>query len=96
MTRKTVKIGGHIYKIKYKRGLARLHDAAGMSCASTLDITLDPDGKKSHIDEVFWHEVIEQINYLYELNLPHPTISVLGSGLQQVLTDNKKVVKVYQ
>ena len=90
-----VKIGGHQYKIRYKKGLARLHDAAGMSCASNLSIILDPDGKQSHIDEVFWHEVVEQINYQHELNLPHNTITTFGCCLQQVLADNPRIVKEF-
>jgi len=95
MSKKQVKINGHWYRIKYKENLARNHDAAGMSCANALVILLDPSGKKSHIDEVFWHEVIEQINYIHELALPHDTITTLGSCLQQVLTDNPDVVKEF-
>ena len=90
-----VKIGGHQYRIRYKKGLARNHDAAGMSCANALDIILDPDGKKSHINEVFRHEVIEQVNYCHELNLPHDTITTLGCCLQQILSDNRKIVKEF-
>jgi hypothetical protein len=95
MKPKTVKIGGHHYRIKWKKNLARREDAAGRSCASNLAIHLDPDGSKSHIDEVFWHEVIEQINYLYELNLPHAQISILGAAFFQVLSDNPKIVKEF-
>lgn len=90
-----VKIGGHRYRVKWKKGLARLHDAAGMSCASNLTIILDPDGKQSHISAVFWHEVVEQVNYLHELNLPHETITTLGECLYQVLADNPGIVKEF-
>ncbi len=90
-----VKIGGHRYRVSYKPNLARNHEAAGMSCANTLEIILDPEGKKSHINEVFWHEVVEQINYLHELDLPHATISTLGSCIQQVLTDNPEITKEF-
>jgi hypothetical protein len=89
------KIGGHKYGIKWKKELARLHDAAGMSCASNLSIILDPAGKESHVKAVFWHEVIEQINYLHELNLPHETITTIGECVFQVLTDNKKIVREF-
>ena len=90
-----IKIGGRRYRIRWKKNLARHHDAAGMSCASNQTIVLDSGGKKSHIDAVFWHEVVEQINYIHELNLPHPTITTLGECLQQVLSDNPRIVKEF-
>lgn len=90
---KTVKIGGRTYRIKYKDGLARLHDAAGRSCASKCTIDIDPVGATHHKREIFWHEVIEQLNYIYELNLPHSTITVLGAGLYQVLADNPGILE---
>jgi hypothetical protein len=95
LTTNRVKIGGHHYRIKYKKSLARNLDAAGMSCANNLSILLEKDGKKSHIDEVFWHEIVEQINFLYELNLPHNTITTLGCSLHQVLTDNHEIVREF-
>jgi hypothetical protein len=90
-----IKIGGHCYHIRYEKGLARNHEAAGMSCANELSIILDPDGKKSHINEIFWHEVVEQINYLHELSLSHSTITTLGTCLQQILSDNPETVEEF-
>jgi hypothetical protein len=90
-----VKIGGHEYSVKFQEDLARNHDAAGMSCANKLVIILEKRGKKSHVNEVFWHEVIEQINYQHELSLPHNTITTLGCCIQQVLTDNPEIVKEF-
>jgi hypothetical protein len=90
-----VKIGGHRYRVIWKKELARLHGVAGMSCASNLSIILDPAGKQSHISAVFWHEVVEQINYLHELNLPHETITTLGECWYQVLADNPRIVKEF-
>ncbi len=83
-----IKIGGHWYRVEWKKNLYRDHDAAGMSNANKLTIDLDPTGEPSHIDEIFWHEIIEQINYRFELNLPHDKISILGAVLHQIVTDN--------
>jgi hypothetical protein len=83
-----VKIAGHRYKVIFKKNLYRDYDAAGRSCANNLVIDLDPTGAESHIDEVFWHEVVEQLNYRYELGLSHEKISVLGVALHQFYADN--------
>jgi len=90
---KKVKIAGHWYRIKWVKGLYRDHDTAGMSNANKLTIELDPTGKRSHQMEVFIHEVVEQLNYRYELNLPHNTISALGAGIFQVLNDNPGILE---
>ena len=92
---KKVKIGGHWYKIEFKRHLSQNHGAAGTSCANDLKIRIDSNREKSQRDEIFWHEVFEQLSEMYELNLPHPAITLLGSAFQQVLTDNHKIVKEF-
>jgi hypothetical protein len=87
-----VKIGGHRYRVRYKNGIARHRGALGVSCGSKLSIDLEPDLKRSQINATFWHEVIEQVNDMHELELSHSTITTLGECLYQVLADNPRVV----
>lgn len=44
-----------------------------------------PDVKR----ETLVHEIIEAINALLELNLPHPIITQLGVGIHQVFKDEE-------
>ena len=85
---KRIKIAGHSYKVKFKPNLYRDNDAAGRSNANKCTIDLDPTGSESHQCEILLHEIVEQINYRFELNLSHDKISILGASFWQVLNDN--------
>lgn len=39
--------------------------------------------------ETFWHEVVEGLNAVYELKLPHRTIQVIGASIYQALASIK-------
>lgn len=84
----TVKIGGHIYQVKTSSTLARDSDVHGSSCGNALEITIDTTIPKQNQESVLLHEIIEQINYRYELRLEHRQISVLESAIYQVIRDN--------
>jgi hypothetical protein len=90
---KRIKIAGHWYKVQYKDNLARDNDAAGRSNANKLTIDLDPTGATSHKQEILIHEIVEQLNYRFELGMPHGTISSISAGLYQVLTDNPGILE---
>jgi len=90
---KKIKIAGHWYRVKFKPNLYRDNDAAGRSNANKNTIDLDPTGTKSHQREVLWHEIIEQLNYRYELGLPHEKITILGASIFQVIEDNPKLLE---
>jgi hypothetical protein len=88
MKLKKVKIAGHSYKIKYKDSLVREHGATGMSSEANCDIILQTGGKRSHRQEIFIHEIVEQINGRFEIGLSHDKITSIAASLFQVLKDN--------
>ena len=89
---KQIKIGGHIYKIIYKDGFKdTLNDKPGICklLGNKIFVNKNNDCSLSQQEESLIHEIIEAINYNYQLDLSHQNISILGSTIYQVLKDNK-------
>lgn len=83
-----IKIGGHVYSVSSSNTLARDNDAHGSSCGNALEITIDTTIPEQNQESALLHEILEQINYRYELRLEHRQITILESALYQVLRDN--------
>ena len=83
-----LKIGGHEYSVTETDNLLRDSQAAGHSCGNGLYIGIDSSMPQSNKESTLLHEIIEQINYLNNLNLPHQVISTLETSLYQVFTEN--------
>lgn len=88
-----IKIGGINYEVKYKKNLARDRGNLGECCGNSAEIGLDEDINKNVKDKVLLHEIIEAINFEYELKLEHEKISILESTLYQIIIDNKKIIE---
>lgn len=86
-----IKIGGILYNINMVKDLARDHNALGRCCGNSGNIDIDSDLEDKIKDKVFIHEVIEALNFEYELNLEHNKISILAMSLHQVLVDNMTI-----
>jgi len=88
---KHVKIAGYDYRVISEVG--KMHercadDPAAMTPATQMiwiDTKQTPDGQVSAL----FHEILEAINYHYQLSLKHNVLSVLETALYQVLKDNK-------
>lgn len=91
MIEKNIKIGGLYYKTLEVKDLARDHSALGRCCGNNTTIELDSELKDSVKEKTLIHEIIEAINFEYELDLEHPKISILASAFYQVLVDNKNL-----
>jgi len=92
---KNIKIGGHNITVKYPYKFKERSDIFGLTNHTRYEILLadmDENGIKlckSKILNNFWHEVIHQIDGIYNgLNLDEDTVIRLGQGLFQVLNDN--------
>lgn len=90
---KTLKIGGKKIKVRVIKKIKgnENENVIGLWDVETYKITLQkndttPIGK---VEECFLHEIIEAINGLYELKLPHYKITLLSELLYQILKDNK-------
>jgi hypothetical protein len=90
-----VKIGGILYKVSKIKDLARDRGHLGECCGNNATIGLD-DNLHSDVErKVLLHEIIEAINFEYELELAHNKISTLESSLYQVIMDNKELIKSF-
>jgi hypothetical protein len=90
-----VKIGGILYSISKIKDLARDKGHLGECCGNNASINLDDDLQPDVERKVLLHEIIEAINFEFELNLEHNKISVLESTLYQVIIDNKELIKSF-
>jgi hypothetical protein len=64
-------------------------------CRHVVDgyqILINQDLKNPLKPTVFYHEVFELINSMYDMELSHQTITTLGVALAQIEADNKKVL----
>ena len=90
-----IKIGGHQYEIKVIDGDVSGMSEAGLCYRNNHIIFIN---KADFMDEsaknvTLFHEIIEAINYNYELKLPHQAITILAETIYQVLIDNKLLNK---
>ena len=86
-----LKIGGHWYEIKFNENreneTGNEHPASSYSRVNK--IWIDKNQTISRQESCLLHEIIEMLNYEFQLGLEHKVISQLDSGLYQVLKDNK-------
>jgi len=88
-----VKIGGHIYNCKVNDKITRDTGRLGNSCGNALEIKIDSTIPQQNQQSTLLHEILEQINYRYELDLEHDKITILETALYQVMQDNPEVIK---
>lgn len=86
-----LKIGGLIYKCTLEKNLGRDYSATGQSCNNDLWIKIDDSLPEQNKKSTLIHEIIEQINCIYELGLEHDKICTLETALYQVIADNKEL-----
>lgn len=86
-----LKIGGHIFTIKYvDKFEASLEEDLG-SCdrdSSTLVINTNSRISESQRESTLIHEILEAINDIYDVGLEHRQIQLLESTLYQIFVDN--------
>jgi hypothetical protein len=88
---KQVKVGGHTIDVILEDDLELNHEAQGLWKNHHDKIVLDSGLADAVMAETFFHELVEAINSIYDLKLPHVKISVLGAVIHQVLTDNELI-----
>lgn len=87
---KTIKIAGHIYTIEFRENRENQdgneHPASSFSRVNK--IWIDKNQVVERQESCLVHEIIEMLNYDFQLELKHQTISLLEAGIYQVLKDN--------
>ena len=102
MKLKKMRILGQIINIFLKNNLKVVEEdkttTKCLGCFTSTDnaIYLDTLLKKNYnqCTEVLFHEIIEAITTLLEIELEHPTITTLSTVLYAVLNDNKMLKKI--
>ena len=84
----SVKIGAHDWKVTINPNYYKDSGHTGTCAMHAQHIIIDGAATDSYQEEVLLHEIIEAINYMYELELPHNKITTLGNTLYQVLKEN--------
>ncbi len=79
------KLSGHTYVVQRTGFEAQARGFKGSCFNDQLIVQVADDIAESCQQETFWHEVVEAIDFTYELKLDHQIISVLGAAIHQVV-----------
>lgn len=88
---KTLKIGGHTYKVilRSREETDGVETLGSASIFTYLKIWVDSGQKQSQQESTLLHEIIEVISAINKVGLTEQQICILETGLYQVLNDNK-------
>ena len=94
---KTLKIGGLVFEVKIEHGVVagREDVALGLCDTNLCVIKIDKVLGQSLKESVLLHEILEAINAMHELQLPHNAITTLETALYQILKDNRLLKEWY-
>lgn len=82
---KEVDIGPHTIPVK----IQHLDDNAGEYHFGDMEIRISDGMKETAQHETYWHEIVEAVNHIYELGLPHRSIQILGAGIAQAIKSSR-------
>ena len=85
---KVLNIGGQHYKVELKSFIDG-QDCSGYTHLEMNRILINKDMVKRQQETTLIHEIIEVINFQYELNLSHNVIQSLEAAMYQTLKDNR-------
>ncbi len=87
----SLKIAGYRYGVVYEAHRSRDRGTENpATCNSHVQtIWIDTDQHREGQESSLIHEIIEALDYHYELKLSHQTIATLETALYQVLKDNE-------
>lgn len=87
---KYVKIAGYTYKVISEVGKQheRCADDPAAMTPTTQMIWIDSKQSSDAQVSALFHEILEALNYHYQLGLKHNILSILETSLYQVLNDN--------
>lgn len=89
-----IKIGGINYKLKQMDNYARDFGMMGSHCGNSSEIIIDKGLIKDRKEKTIIHEILEAINFEYELDIDHNKITTLETSLYAVIKDNKNLIEL--
>lgn len=84
-----LKIGGFQWNVKEVQNLMSDRERLGEMAPRTQEISIEKGSSKQQKEETLLHEIIEVLNWMYNIKLEHYQIELLGVSLHQVLKDNE-------
>lgn len=90
-----LKILGHEFKVIYDPEWNNHRGHQATVFFNNHTIRIDNSFPKSAQKVSLLHEIIEILNDSFQMKLEHEKISILAEGLNQVLTDNKILLREY-
>lgn len=85
-----VKIGGHTLNVELSEDIGNM----GEWRSGKQVIKIYKDTCHSQREETLLHEIIECVNFTYELKLSHQKIQILGAVLHQIIIDNPLIFDI--
>ena len=76
-----VEIGGHPYKVSREKNLVRNRGESGNSCGNAQTIVLDTELTPDMFESTFIHEVLHQLDYVYNIGLEHKQVYQLEAAI---------------
>jgi hypothetical protein len=90
---KEIKIGGLIYNVLEEKNLLRDSSCSGRSCGNLQDIRIEEGISRQFKETTFIHEVLHQIDFVYNIGLEHQQIFQLEAGIYAFIKDNPDIFK---
>lgn len=87
MPKEVIVICGHRYAIDMDKPSDQI-EASGRTIPERGKIQIASDPGRGQALSTMLHEIIEAINYHFQLGLPHSKIMILEAGLYDTLTRN--------
>ncbi|APM40489.1 hypothetical protein BS101_18015 [Clostridium kluyveri] len=86
-----IKIGGMIFSVALIDNLMRDGSSSGRSCGNSQEIQIDKSASHQYKETTFIHEVLHQINFVYNIGLEHKQIYDLETAIYALVKDNPRV-----
>ena len=84
-----IKIGGFHWNVREVENLMIDREHLGEMAPRTQEISIEKGSSEQQKEETLLHEIIEVLNWMYNIKLEHYQIELLGVSLHQVLKDNE-------
>lgn len=88
-----IKVGGFIINVLKKPDLMVERNHLGEYHSKYQEIHIEQSSTKQQMEETLLHEIMEAINYHYNLSLEHEKLSLIATVLHQVVKDNPELFK---
>ena len=88
-----IKIGGFNIPIEISKDLMIHENKYGNYNTVNHIITISEQASQDQKNNTLCHEIIEGIDSIYDLKLPHDKITIIAAVLHQVLNDNPEIFK---